>query len=52
MDEFSQHVLKENNIHDNCAINAAISIVEPHKWEMQVDCFICVYKENQLEHSV
>ena len=52
MDEFSRHVLKENNIHDNCAIDAAISIVERHKWEMQVYSFIDVYKEKQLEHSV
>ena len=52
MDQFSQHVLKENNIHDNYAIDATISIVELHKWEMEVDVFMCVYKEKQLEHSV
>ena len=52
MDEFSQHVLKENNIHDNYAINAAISIVELHKWEMEVNDFMGAYKEKQLEHNV
>ena len=52
MDEFSQHILKENNIHDNYAIDATISIVELHQWEMEVDAFMGVYKEKQLEHSV
>ena len=52
MDEFSQDVLKENNIHDNCAIDASISIVEIQKWEMEVDAFMDMYKEKQLEHSV
>ena len=52
MDEFAQHVLKENNIHDNCAIDASISIVELHKCDMEVDSFMGVYKEKQLEHSV
>ena len=52
MDDFSQHVLKENNIHDNCAIDATISIVELHQWEMEVDAFMGVYKEKQLEQSV
>ena len=52
MDEFAQQVLKENNIHDNYAIDASISIVELQKWEMEVDAFMGVYKEKQLEHSV
>ena len=52
MDEFSQHVLKKNNIHDTCAIDATISIMELHKWEMDVDYFMGVYKEKELEHSV
>ena len=52
MDEFAEHVLKENNIHDNCAIDASISIVELQKWEMEVDAFMGVYKEKQLEHNV
>ena len=52
MDEFSQHVLKENSIHDNYAINALISIVELQKWEMEVYSFMGVYKEKQLEHNV
>ena len=52
MDEFSQHVLKENSIHDNYAINALISIVELQKWEMEVDAFMDMYTEKQLEHGV
>ena len=52
MDYFFQQVLKEKNIHDNYAINAEISIVKLQKWEMEVDAFMGVYKEKQLEHSV
>ena len=52
MDKFSQHVLKENNIHDSYVIDVAISIVELHKWEMEVYSFMGVYKEKQLEHNV
>ena len=52
MDNFSYHVLKDNTIHGNYAIDAVISIVELHKWEMEVDAFMGVYKEKQLEHIV
>ena len=52
MDEFSQHVLKENNIHYSYVIDVATSIVELHKWEMEVDAFMGVYKEKKLEHCV
>ena len=52
MNEFSQHVLKENNIHDNYAIDATISIVDLHKWDMEVDAFMGVYKDKKLKHGV
>ena len=45
--------LEGKYIHDNCAIfDASISIVDLQKWEMEVDAFMDMYKEKQLEHSV